>query len=131
MIHIRFACKNSIKQKRNIWITSLFTSFEKNEFLRNVWFSVHLLNQIGMQIFLEFSVNFYNDWRWHDLVSVYLFHLVKYQSLPLSWTFTISAPPVTKQTYMSNFKQQHFTMMLQIVTFRALTSLSSKYMLFQ
>ena len=34
---------------------------EKNEFLRNIWFSVYLINQIRLQTFLEISANFYND----------------------------------------------------------------------
>ena len=37
------------------------SEIEKNEFLRNIWFSVYLINQIRMQTFLEISANFYND----------------------------------------------------------------------
>ena len=35
--------------------------FKKKEFLRNIWFSVHLRSQIRMQAFLEIFPNFYND----------------------------------------------------------------------
>ena len=62
-----------------MWILA----FEKNEFLRNIWFSVHQYSQIRMQTFVEVLKNDYDDWKWHDFVSAYLFHPVKYQSLSL------------------------------------------------
>ena len=74
-----------------MWITA----FEKNEFLRNTWFSVHLSNQIRMQTFPEIFPDFY-DKIWCDSVSVYLINLVRYQSLSLPWAFTISAAPLKK-----------------------------------
>ena len=40
-----------------MWIAA----FEKNEFLRNTWFSVHLFTQIKMQTFREIFANFYSD----------------------------------------------------------------------
>ena len=36
-------------------------AFEKNQFLRNIWFSENLFNQIRMETFLEISENFYNN----------------------------------------------------------------------
>ena len=82
-----------------MWISA----FEKNEFLINIWFLVHLCSQIRMQTFLEISPNFYNHYRWHDFVSVYLLQLVKYQSLSLPWEFTISVPPVKKKNLHERF----------------------------
>ena len=67
-----------------MWITA----FKKNEFLRDIRFSVHLFNQIRMQTFLEICAKFYND---YDSAPVYLFQQVKYQSLTLTWGVTFNS----------------------------------------
>ena len=93
MIHIRFTCKHSMKNV-NMWISAL----RKMSFWE--MFSVHLYSKIRMQTFLEISPSFYNDYRWHEFVSVYLFQKVKYQSYfsyscqnknkKLTWTISYS-----------------------------------------
>ena len=35
-------------------------------FLRNIWFSASLFNQVKMQIFFEISANIHNDFRWFN-----------------------------------------------------------------
>ena len=72
----------------------------RNEFFFFNGFT-QLCSQIRMQTFLEISPNFYNDLRWHDFVSVYLFQLVKYQPLPLPWAFTILVPPVKEKNKLT------------------------------
>ena len=57
---------------------------------------------LKFQTFFEISPNFYNDQRLHDFVSVYLFQLVKYQSLSLLQAFIISVPPVKKKNKQTN-----------------------------
>ena len=57
---------------------------------------------LKFQTLFEISPNFYNDQRLHDFVSVYLFQLVKYQSLSLLQAFIISVPPVKKKNKQTN-----------------------------
>ena len=67
LVNIRLLIK-SIKKLVNI-------SIRENEFLRNVWFSVNIFNQIRIQTLVEISANFHNDWRWLASVLVHLFQL--------------------------------------------------------
>ena len=56
----------SIKKPMNIWISA----FEKNGFLRNIWFSAHLLSQSKCGTSLKFLPNFHNYWRSASVVSL-------------------------------------------------------------
>ena len=66
--------------------------FEKNEFLRNISFSAHLLSSLKV---LQIFVIIRNAMTLRS-ASVYLDYLVKYQSLSQPWALTILAPPVNK-----------------------------------
>ena len=85
------------------------SAFEKNEFLRNISFSVHLFNQIRMQTtFLENSANF--QMIRDDVVLCQCTcsrALVKDQFLPLNCPEHSIFPLVLskKQTYMNDFIQ--------------------------
>ena len=70
-----------------MWIST----FEKNEFQSNIWFSVYLFKQIRMQTFVMIR----DDIALCQSL-VYMFQLVIYQSLSLPWAFIISASPVKK-----------------------------------
>ena len=43
----------------------------EHDFLRNIWFLVHLFNQITMQTILEISAHFWNDGKCHDSETLY------------------------------------------------------------
>ena len=81
--NIPLTCKHWIIEKRN----PLISVFEKNEFLRNVWFSAHLFKQIKMLTFLKISKNFQKYWNWRvNLSSVYVYLAELHSQTPMHAT---------------------------------------------